>query len=628
MQIASGAKPTVAPAEGRSTASFEAFVRVAEPRLRRALVAAYGFEDGRDATAEAFAYAWENWERLQHVANLAGYLFRVGQSRSRRRRRAPVLFDTSCWAEYSFEPGLPAALAALSQRQRLVVVLVHGYGYTLREVAELTGIGQTTARNHLERGLARLRAILVAWVDARGVVRHLDITFAGSLVIGQLKPQVRAGIAAGRLPVGRDGKIPFGEAFRRSDYNWYHVAEGTRLSASFLDVVISRSSRRRSTRSRSTPRADQEGASLMRKLIVSEFVTLDGVFEDPGGAEGFTRGGWAFRFERGPEGDKFKLDEVMEAGALLLGRVTYEGFAAAWPSATDESGFADKMNSMPKFVVSSTLERGTWANTTVLSGDPVAAVTRLKEQSGGYLLVAGSGQLVRELMRHELIDEYRLMVFPIVLGDGRRLFPDGGEVTELRLAQARAVGAGVMILTYRPAERSAPARSGHGAASSAEQSETAGLPQLIQPGDPFPVELLPDALREPDGTLRRPAVLYFYPKDGTPTCTREAVEFNRQSARFEQAGLELIGVSTDTAESHAAFADDHALSFELVSDADLRLSRAAGVLKDYGEHGVLAGRATFLVDRAGIVRQVWTVDDVAAHPAEVLQAAARLHPDR
>lgn len=141
--------------------AFEVFVREAEPRLRRALVAAYGFEEGRDAAAEALAYAWEHWDRLQDIANLPGYLFRVAQSRSRRRwRRPPALFDTSGWSEHRFEPGLPGALAALTQRQRLAVVLVHGYGYTLREVSELAGIRTTTVQNHLERGLARLRASL------------------------------------------------------------------------------------------------------------------------------------------------------------------------------------------------------------------------------------------------------------------------------------------------------------------------------------------------------------------------------------------------------------------------------------------------------------------------------------
>jgi DNA-directed RNA polymerase specialized sigma24 family protein len=136
---------------------FEAFVREAEPRLSRALAAAYGFEDGRDATAEALAYAFEHWPRLQHIANLPGYLFRVGQSRGRQRRQ-PVVFAVPEATDYAFEPALPEALASLTQRQRLAVVLVHGYGYTLREVAELTGIRPTTVQNHLTRGLVRLRS--------------------------------------------------------------------------------------------------------------------------------------------------------------------------------------------------------------------------------------------------------------------------------------------------------------------------------------------------------------------------------------------------------------------------------------------------------------------------------------
>ena len=138
---------------------FEAFVRDTEPRLSRALAAVFGFEDGRDATAEALAYAWENWSRLQDIGNLPGYLFRVGQTRG-RRRRTRVLFAVPDAADHVFEPGLPAALAALTERQRVAVVLVHGYGYTLREVAELAGIRQTTVQNHLTRGLARLRSTL------------------------------------------------------------------------------------------------------------------------------------------------------------------------------------------------------------------------------------------------------------------------------------------------------------------------------------------------------------------------------------------------------------------------------------------------------------------------------------
>ncbi len=166
------AAPAGAGAAPAAWRDFEAFVREAEPRLSRALAAAYGFEHGRDATAEALAYAWENWDRLKHVTNLHGYLFRVGQTRSRRIRQSaprgvpvhrparPPQFEVADHADRDFEPGLPAALAGLTQRQRIAVVLVHGYGYTLREVADLTGVRSTTVQNHLDRGLARLRASL------------------------------------------------------------------------------------------------------------------------------------------------------------------------------------------------------------------------------------------------------------------------------------------------------------------------------------------------------------------------------------------------------------------------------------------------------------------------------------
>ncbi len=189
----------------------------------------------------------------------------------------------------------------------------------------------------------------------------------------------------------------------------------------------------------------------MRKIVVSEFVSVDGVIEDPGGAEGFPRGGWAFHFNRGPEGDKFKLDEVLAAGALLLGRKTYEGFAKAWPPRTDEVGFADKMNSMPKFVVSSTLQDAEWNNSTVIKGNVAEEVSKLKQQPGADILVAGSGQLVQALMEHDLVDEYRLMVFPVVLGSGKRLFGSTGNARALRLVETRKVGSdGVLILTYEP----------------------------------------------------------------------------------------------------------------------------------------------------------------------------------
>jgi dihydrofolate reductase len=189
----------------------------------------------------------------------------------------------------------------------------------------------------------------------------------------------------------------------------------------------------------------------MGKIVVTEFVSLDGVMEDPGGAEGYKHGGWTFEIERGAEGDKFKLDEVLEAEAQLLGRVTYEGFAAAWPTMEDEAGFADKMNSMPKYVVSSTLQEVAWNNTTVLGGDLVEEMTKLKRDVDGVLLVAGSAQLVQGLLEHGLVDELRLMVFPILLGSGKRLFGDLSDKKRLRLVGSRTVGGGIALLIYEPA---------------------------------------------------------------------------------------------------------------------------------------------------------------------------------
>jgi dihydrofolate reductase len=186
----------------------------------------------------------------------------------------------------------------------------------------------------------------------------------------------------------------------------------------------------------------------MRKIIVSEFVTLDGVMEDPGGAEKSKFGGWAFQFERGPEGDKFKLDEVINADALLLGRITYEGFAAAWPSRTGE--FADKMNNMPKYIVSKTLKNAEWNNSKLIKGDAAAEVRKLKETPGGDILVAGSGQLAHTLMKHNLCDEYRLMVYPVILGGGKRFFPDEKDRLAMHLVEARPVGSGILILVYHP----------------------------------------------------------------------------------------------------------------------------------------------------------------------------------
>jgi dihydrofolate reductase len=185
----------------------------------------------------------------------------------------------------------------------------------------------------------------------------------------------------------------------------------------------------------------------MGNVVVSQFVTVDGVVEDPGGAEDFERGGWAFQFERGAEGDKFKLDEVMAAEALLLGRVTYEGFAAAWPSR--EGPFADKFNTMPKFVVSTTLSRPEWSNSTVIAGDVAREVAALKERFDGDILVNGSVQLVQTLVQHDLVDEWRLMVFPVVLGKGKRLFADGLDRKPLEVVETKPAGE-VVILTLRP----------------------------------------------------------------------------------------------------------------------------------------------------------------------------------
>jgi dihydrofolate reductase len=189
----------------------------------------------------------------------------------------------------------------------------------------------------------------------------------------------------------------------------------------------------------------------MRRIVVTEFVTLDGVMEDPGGSEKTEGGGWAFRFERGPAGDRFKLDELIDAEAMLLGRVTYDGFAAAWPSIQDEAGFADKMNSMPKYVVSSTLEHPTWNNTTVLGGDAIEAVTRLKAEDGGDLLVAGSCRLVQALLAADLVDDLRLMVFPVVLGRGKRLFADRSAMAAFELVETAQAGQTALLTLRRQA---------------------------------------------------------------------------------------------------------------------------------------------------------------------------------
>jgi dihydrofolate reductase len=187
----------------------------------------------------------------------------------------------------------------------------------------------------------------------------------------------------------------------------------------------------------------------MGRIVATEFVSLDGVIEAPGGGEEFKHAGWTFEIERGDEGDKFKLDETMSSDALLLGRVTYEGFAAAWP--TRDGEFADKFNGMPKYVVSSTLEEPEWNNSTVLKGDVAEEVAKLKRKHDGDIVVHGSAQLVQTLLDQNLVDELRLMVFPVVLGSGKRLFGETSDKKPLRLVSSRIVGDGVAIIVYERA---------------------------------------------------------------------------------------------------------------------------------------------------------------------------------
>jgi dihydrofolate reductase len=184
----------------------------------------------------------------------------------------------------------------------------------------------------------------------------------------------------------------------------------------------------------------------MGKIYVTEFVSLDGVMEDPGGAEGYRHGGWSFRFND-PEGMKFKLDEALATDVLLLGRVTYEGFAAAWPGRTDEVGFAEKFNTMPKYVVSTTLKDPTWTNSTVIGPDEVVD---LKQRTDGEIGVHGSRTLAQSLLRDGLVDEVRLMVHPILLGSGKRLFPESDDAIMMNLAESRTLDSGSLILRYEP----------------------------------------------------------------------------------------------------------------------------------------------------------------------------------
>lgn len=188
----------------------------------------------------------------------------------------------------------------------------------------------------------------------------------------------------------------------------------------------------------------------MRELVVSEFVSLDGVMEAPRWGPGFAHSGWVTEHPEDPEQLRFKLDEIRAADVLLLGRVTYESFAAAWPERSDAQGFAEKMNSMRKYVISTTLTEPQWNNTRVLDSSVADSVTELKQQDGGDILLVGSRSLVHTLYRHDLIDEYRFMVFPVVLGSGRRLFPhDTLKKMPLELAASKTFPTGVAVHTYR-----------------------------------------------------------------------------------------------------------------------------------------------------------------------------------
>jgi dihydrofolate reductase len=184
----------------------------------------------------------------------------------------------------------------------------------------------------------------------------------------------------------------------------------------------------------------------MGKIVITEFISLDGVVEDPGGSEDFKYGGWSFELSRGDEGDKFKLDETMGSDALLLGRKTYEGFADAWPQRDGE--FADKFNNMPKYVVSSTLTDPEWSNSIVVDGDLADAVSKIRAEHDGDIVVHGSAQLSQALLEQDLVDELRLMVYPVVLGAGKRLFGEMSDKKTLKLVESQPVGDGIVILVY------------------------------------------------------------------------------------------------------------------------------------------------------------------------------------
>ena len=187
----------------------------------------------------------------------------------------------------------------------------------------------------------------------------------------------------------------------------------------------------------------------MSRLVVTEYISVDGVVEGPSGTEKFERVGWTDHFSRGPDGNQFKIEETMTSDAQLLGRITYEAFAAVWPHVDGE--FADKFNSMPKYVVSSTLKDPDWNNTTVLDGNVVEEVSELKRRHHRDIVVHGSAQLAQTLIEHDLVDALHLLVYPVIVGAGKRLFDRTSETKRLRLADTRTFGDGVHLLVYERA---------------------------------------------------------------------------------------------------------------------------------------------------------------------------------
>jgi dihydrofolate reductase len=185
----------------------------------------------------------------------------------------------------------------------------------------------------------------------------------------------------------------------------------------------------------------------MRKIIASQYLSVDGVLEDPVGMEGSGLGDWTGPFSRGPKGDVFKHEELFNCDTVLLGRRTYDGFAAVWPTVDDEAGFAKRINAMPKIVVSTTLKTADWNNSTIIDNDVVARIQKLKAEPGGDIIVYGSAMLLHTLMHARLVDQYNLMIFPTILGRGIRLFPQDWKDT-LKLAECTEFGSGIVLLRY------------------------------------------------------------------------------------------------------------------------------------------------------------------------------------